>query len=98
MASSLVSPRRLAPWTVYLGACVVLLGFYLFVPPLKGSTLVMNALGFSPVLAILAGLRIHRPAAKAPWLWFAGGFLLFWGGDVYTYSYWKLFGADVPFP
>ena len=26
------------------------------------------------------------------------GLLLFWLGDIYTYSYPKLFGADVPFP
>src|SRR6476620_6135040 len=90
--------RRLAPWSVYLGACSVLLVLYLFVPPLQGSAPVMNALGLSPVVAILAGVRRHRPRFAAPWYWFAGGFALFWGGDVYTYSYWKLFHADVPFP
>ena len=29
---------------------------------------------------------------------FAAGLALFWLGDLYTYSYPKLFGADVPFP
>ena len=28
----------------------------------------------------------------------ASGSLLFWLGDLYTYSYPRLFGADVPFP
>ena len=83
---------------MYLGACAVLLALYLFVPPLKGSAPVMNALGLSPVVGILAGVRIHRPKSAAPWHWFAAGFTLFWLGDVYTYSYPKLFGGDVPFP
>src|SRR4029079_18234547 len=35
---------------------------------------------------------------KGPWWCFAVGFLLFWLGDLYTYSYPRLSGADVPFP
>src|SRR5919202_5168809 len=58
----------------------------------------MNALVLSRVVAILAGMRMHRPASRGPWWWFAGGFTLFWLGDLYTYSYPRLFGADVPFP
>ena len=58
----------------------------------------MNLLGLSPVLAILVGLRLHSPASPGPWRCFAVGFALFWLGDLYTYSYPRLFGADVPFP
>jgi hypothetical protein len=68
------------------------------VPPLKGSAYVMFALGLSPVLGITAGIRLHRPESKAPWIWFAVGFLLFWLGDLYTYSYPKLTGNETPFP
>src|SRR5919201_4460506 len=58
----------------------------------------MNLLGFSPLAAIAVGLRRHRPVSVAPWRWFAGGFLLFWLGDLYTYSYPRLLGKEVPFP
>jgi diguanylate cyclase (GGDEF)-like protein/PAS domain S-box-containing protein len=89
--------RRRA-WMVYLAVGVLLAAAYLAVPPLKGSGPVMNLLGLSPVIAILAGIRLHQPEAKAPWYWFAIGFLLFWAGDLYTYSYPKLFDKEVPFP
>src|SRR5919201_2272160 len=58
----------------------------------------MNLLGFSPLAAIAVAVRRHRPALVAPWRWFAGGFLLFWLGDLYTYSYPRLLGKEVPFP
>ncbi|MCW3004723.1 MAG: hypothetical protein JWQ20_4021, partial [Conexibacter sp.] len=85
-------------WLGYLAGGVLLTALYLTVAPLKGSGPVMNVLGISPVLAILAGVRLHQPESKAPWYWFAGGFLLFWLGDLYTYSYPKLLGREVPFP
>ncbi len=71
---------------------------YVFVPPLKGSGPVINVLGLSGVIAIVAGMRMHRPRARSAWWCFAAGLALFWAGDVYTYSYPKLTGADVPFP
>ena len=40
-----------------------LLALYLFVEPLAGSGPVMNLLGIAPVLAIIAGVRMYRPAA-----------------------------------
>src|SRR5262249_15226925 len=89
--------RRRA-WIAYLAVAGALALLYLAVPPLKGSGPVFNLLGLSPVLAILAAVRLQRPASRAPWLWFAGGFLLFWLGDLYTYSYPKLLNREVPFP
>ena len=67
-------------------------------PPLKGSGPVINLLGLYGVLGVVAGIRIHRPRARLAWWCFALGLALFWLGDIYTYSYPKLFGADVPFP
>ena len=58
----------------------------------------MNLLGLSPVIAIGIAIRWHRPAAAAPWWLFAAGSALFWLGDLYTYSYPLLLGAEVPFP
>lgn len=90
--------RRIAPWSAYLGACATLAVLYFFVPPLRGSAPVMNLLGLSPVVAILAGVRLHRPRSAAPWYWFAAGFALFWLGDVYTYALPKVFHHPVGFP
>ena len=67
---------------------------YVWVPPLQGSAWLMNLLGLSPVVAILAGIRIHRPASRLPWLLLAAGSALFWLGDLYTYSYPLLLGGD----
>ena len=89
--------RRFA-WLAYLGVGALLTAGYFLLPPLKGSGPVMNLLGLSAVLAILAGVRLHRPRSTAPWAFFALGFLLFWSGDLYTYSYPLLLGRDVPFP
>jgi diguanylate cyclase (GGDEF)-like protein/PAS domain S-box-containing protein len=88
--------RRAAP--AFLAAGVLVLCLYLWVPPFQGSGPVINVLGFAPVAAILAGIRMHRPASRLPWLLFAAGFALFWLGDLYTYTYPKLLGAEVPFP
>ena len=99
-----MTPPRPAPkahrhlWWIYLAAGAVMCGLYLFTAPFKGSGPVINGLGFYGVLGVVAGIRIHRPAARLAWWLFALGLLLFWMGDVYTYSYPKLFGADVPFP
>ena len=41
---------------------------------------------------------MHKPRARAAWWLFAAGQFLFLSGDLYTYSYPKLFGADVGFP
>ena len=71
---------------------------YLWLPPLKGSGPLMNLIGLTPVLAIAYGIRRHKPAAAKAWALLAAGSALFWFGDLYTYSYPKLFQVDVPFP
>jgi diguanylate cyclase (GGDEF)-like protein/PAS domain S-box-containing protein len=90
--------RRLALWQIYLGAGALLTALYVWVPPFAASGPVFNLLGLSPVVAIVVGVRRYKPASRGPWRWFAVGMLLFWLGDLYTYSYPRLFGADVPFP
>ncbi|MGZ6674467.1 MAG: PAS domain S-box protein, partial [Solirubrobacteraceae bacterium] len=90
--------RRLALWQIYLGAGALLTALYVWVPPFAASGPVFNLLGLSPVVAIIVGVRRYKPASRGPWTWFAVGMTLFWLGDLYTYSYPRLFGADVPFP
>jgi diguanylate cyclase (GGDEF)-like protein len=90
--------RRPSPWSAFLAAGVILCGAYLWAPGLKGSAPLFNLLGLAPVLAIVAGVWLYKPASKGPWWWFAAGMGLFWVGDLYTYSYPKLIGHEVPFP
>jgi diguanylate cyclase (GGDEF)-like protein/PAS domain S-box-containing protein len=85
-------------WLLYLGLGALICCLYVFVAPFKASGPVMNLLGLSPVIAIIVGIRRYRPASPAPWWLFAVGFALFWLGDLYTYSYPKVFNKDVPFP
>jgi hypothetical protein len=90
--------RRLQLWQLYLLVGAVLGALYAWVPPFAGSGPVMNLLGLSPVVAIVVGVRRYRPTSPGPWWFFAIGFALFWLGDLYTYSYPRLLGHEVPFP
>jgi diguanylate cyclase (GGDEF)-like protein/PAS domain S-box-containing protein len=85
-------------WIWYVAVTGALTAFYLFVPPLKGNGPLINALGLSGAVAIVAGVKIHRPRAQWAWWMFVVGQFLFFSGDLYTYSYPKLFGVDVGFP
>jgi diguanylate cyclase (GGDEF)-like protein/PAS domain S-box-containing protein len=85
-------------WAWYLLVTCLLTGVYLFSPFFAGNGPLINALGLSGVVAIVVGIRMHRPSARAAWWLFAAGQFLFFAGDLYTYSYPKLFGVDVGFP
>ncbi len=71
---------------------------YLWFAPLKGSGPLMNLIGLSPVVAILVGVHRYKPRSRVPWYLLAAGSALFWLGDLYTYSYPLVLGAEVPFP
>jgi diguanylate cyclase (GGDEF)-like protein/PAS domain S-box-containing protein len=91
--------RRPQLWQGYLafGACAMFL--YLLIPPLKGNPVLLNTIGMTSWIAVIVGIRRNRPAYSLPWWLFAVGFLLYWMGDVYTYSYPQLIlHHEVPFP
>ncbi|HTT28644.1 MAG TPA: EAL domain-containing protein [Solirubrobacteraceae bacterium] len=88
--------RRL--WWMFLAFGALVTGLYVFVPPLKGSPLVINGVGLYGLIAVVAGIRFYRPRARLAWWLLALGVFLFWVGDVYTYSIRILFGVNVPFP
>jgi len=85
-------------WKLYLAAGAFGTVLYLTTPPFAGSAPFMNLLGLSGVLAVVIGIRRHRPVSRVPWWCFVVGLGLFWLGDVYTYSYPKLLHHEVPFP
>ena len=85
-------------WLWYLLVTSALTALYLFAAPLAGNGPLINALGLSGVVAIVVGIRMHKPSARIAWWLFAAGQFLYFSGDLYTYGYRKVFGADVPFP
>ncbi len=89
---------RVPAWLWFLLGGALLMALYVAVPPFQGSGPVINLIGLSSPVAIIIGIRLHRPAAALAWWLFAAGQFLFFAGDLYTYSYPKLLGADVPFP
>jgi diguanylate cyclase (GGDEF)-like protein/PAS domain S-box-containing protein len=74
-------------WIWYLAVTGALTSTYFFVPGLKGSGPLINALGLSGVVAIAVGIRIQKPTARLAWWLFVLGQFLFFSGDLYTYSY-----------
>ncbi len=89
-------------WLWYLIAGSLLTYLYVVVPAFqRGSTLhgpLINVLGLSGAIAILAGMRMHRPKAVFAWGFMFIGQMLFVAGDFYTYSLTSLFGLKVGFP
>jgi diguanylate cyclase (GGDEF)-like protein/PAS domain S-box-containing protein len=85
-------------WWMFLAFGAFVTALYVFVPPLKGSPLVINGLGLYGLVAMVAGIRFYHPRARAAWWLFVFGVFLFWVGDVYTYSIRIVFNVTVPFP
>ncbi len=83
-------------WWLYLAVMVPIAAAYLAGPLNAGP--VFNVIGFSGVVAIVVGVRVHRPAARAAWYLIALGLALFVSGDVLAYNYRALFGGALPFP
>jgi diguanylate cyclase (GGDEF)-like protein/PAS domain S-box-containing protein len=90
---------RVQAWQGFLAIGLLATLLYMFVPPLKGNALLINALGLSSFIAVVVGIRRNKPSYALPWWLFAAGICLFWLGDVYTYSYPKyILHHAVPFP
>jgi len=85
-------------WLGYLGAGLILCLLYDLVPPVAGNGLIVPAVGISSGIAILVGARLNAPGLTLAWMLFSAGQFLFALGDVYTYSYPRLLGGEVPFP
>ena len=85
-------------WALYLVYGAVLTTAYVAFPPLQGSGPLINLLGLSSSVAIAVGIWMRAPRARLAWFLFIVGQFLFFAGDLYTYSYPKLFGVEVEFP
>jgi diguanylate cyclase (GGDEF)-like protein/PAS domain S-box-containing protein len=86
-------------WKAYLAFGAVGMCLYLLDTPLKGNEALFNTLGMTSWIAVVVGIRRNKPGYALPWWLFAFGFLLYWMGDFYTYSYRAyILHAEVPFP
>jgi PAS domain S-box-containing protein len=83
-------------WWLYLALMVPVSVAYLAGPLKHGP--VFNAIGASAVVAIVAGVSMHRPPSRLAWYLIALGQALFVTGDVLAYNYHALFGTALPFP
>jgi diguanylate cyclase (GGDEF)-like protein/PAS domain S-box-containing protein len=91
--------KRPPLWVAYLAFGAVGMCVYLLNTPLKGNEALFNTLGLSSWVAVIVGIRRNKPRYKLPWWLFAFGFVLYWMGDVYTYSYRAyILHHEVPFP
>ena len=86
--------RRL--WLVYLACGLVVAGAGLALPDLAHSV-VYDLVGLSAVVAILCGVRLHRPARRGIWYGLAAGLAVFVAGDV-VYSVYAYALQLEPFP
>ena len=89
---------RSRAWLVYLVAMAAATVAYLIGPGVLDSGPFYNVIGASCPVAIVLGVRIHKPASRFPWYAFALGQTLFIVGDVFAYNYRTLFGEGLPFP
>ena len=92
------SVARVPLWLAYLAVTSVMTALYVLVPPFQGSAPLENLLGLSGLVAVVAGIRRNRPQAKGAWWLLLFGLVLYWIGDVYTYSYRELANVQIPFP
>jgi diguanylate cyclase (GGDEF)-like protein/PAS domain S-box-containing protein len=83
-------------WWLYLALMAPIAVAYLAGPLNSGP--VFNVIGFSACIAIVVGVRTHKPAARLPWYLIALGQALLASGDVLSYNYKAFFGTALPFP
>ncbi len=70
----------------------------MLLPGVKASGVFFNILGFSPVVAIVIGVRRNKPNDRLAWYLLAAAQALFVAGDALTYNWQRLFHTQTPFP
>jgi diguanylate cyclase len=94
--SRLREQRLWLGWTI-LGLLGILAYFFLLPTEGWAHTILYDALGLASSLAIIVGVRAHRPANAPVWYLFAIGKMIFTGGDI-TYSIYVYGFGTSPFP
>ncbi len=93
----LTATGTLRRWTLlYLLIVALCTVAYLKYP--AWHTVMWALIGLGGVTAILAGVHLHRPSRRWPWLVLAAANLTFVGGDTAYNALETFFGQDRPFP
>ncbi|MET0419951.1 MAG: bifunctional diguanylate cyclase/phosphodiesterase [Actinoplanes sp.] len=72
-------------------------GYFLLPASSLAARICFNVIGLASAVAVLVGVRLHRPQRPGMWYWFAAGQVLAVLGDI-TYDY-HLYGlGHVPYP
>jgi len=87
--------QHAAPAALAIGA--VLIGIYLLLPTPDIQEFAYQVPGMLAVVAVLAGIAIHRPQARGPWILLALGLALTTAGDWTWVILERAFGVE-PFP
>jgi len=67
--------RDLKPWHLYLGVGLALIPIYFaFASGGSAQSAVLLAINAAAPLAVLYGIRLHRPALRLPWYLFSFAF------------------------
>ena len=74
-----------ARWRWYLGVCTALSVLYALVPAESAQSVGSVLVHLSAVVAVVAGVRRHRPAVRWPWYALAVNIALYSAGDM---AYW----------
>ena len=91
------SSRERLPWA-YLAAGCVATAVYFLLPSVASQDVWYDGVGLSAVVAILVGVRVHRPQRPLPWLLIAAGQFLWIIGDT-TWNYYEIvLHRAVPYP
>jgi signal transduction histidine kinase len=69
-------------WAGFLAGGLVLVGLYFVLPSAGTQDVLYEVIGALGVAAMVVGVRVHRPARRAPWLLMATGAGLLVAGDV----------------
>ena len=83
-------------WNRFAVLGVLAASCYLWLPML-GQSVLYDLVGASAALAVLYGVRLHRPVSPLPWYLFAVGIALWVLGDV-AFSILDLPSGEMPFP
>lgn len=97
------APRRAAKaapplWKIVLFGGLVLVAAYFALPGIAAKDFAYNAIGVGSTIAILIGVRKHRPQRRLGWLLLAVANACFVCGDVVFNFYDLVLHTDIPFP